>query len=140
MFDRVRASFDRQGLMSTIGAAVKEVSLGNVCLELPYSERVTQQHGFFHGGGVASLADTAAGYAAYTTMDQDQQPLTVEFKISLLAPAQGQSVEARGRVIKAGRRLRFVQAEVFAIEAGSETLVAIALATVTASRSVKETS
>ena len=125
--------------MTTIGAAVKEVLPGSCILELPYSQSVTQQHGFFHGGAVASLADTAAGYAAYTTMDDDQQPLTVEFKISLLAPAQGQRVEARGRVIKAGRRLRFVQADVFAMDAGVETLVAIALATVTASRSVRET-
>lgn len=135
---RVRASFDRQGLMTTIGASVKEVGPGTCCLELPYSEHVTQQHGFFHGGVVASIADTAAGFAAFTTMDEDQQPLTVEFKISLLAPAKGESVEARGRVIKAGRRLRFVQADVFAIESGEETLVAIALVTVTASRSVSE--
>ena len=136
---RVRSSFARQGLMSTIGASVIEVTAGRCRLEMPFSERVTQQHGFFHGGAVASLADSAAGYAAYTTMDADQQPLTVEFKISLLAPAKGESVTATGRVIKAGRRLRFVQAEVFAIDEGEETLVAIALATVTASRSVKET-
>ena len=70
---------------------------------------VTQQHGYFHGGAVASIADSAAGFAAFTTMDLDQQPLTVEYKISLIAPAVGECVEAHGRVIKAGRRLKFVQ-------------------------------
>lgn len=135
---RVRASFDRQGFMTAIGAKVKRVGDGDCVIELPFSDNATQQHGYFHGGAVASIADTAAGFAAFTTMDEDQQPLTVEFKISLVAPAIGESVEARGRVIKAGRRLKFVQAEVFAIESGTETLVAIALATITASRSAQE--
>ena len=125
--------------MSTIGASVKSVGPGTCCLEMPFSDAVTQQHGFFHGGAVASLADTAAGFAAFTTMEDDRQPLTVEFKISLVAPAVGERVEARGSVIKAGRRLKFVQAEVFAIDGGNESLVAIALATVTASRVAKET-
>ncbi len=134
----VRASFARQGLMTVIGAKVKLVRVSECVVELPYTEQVTQQHRFFHGGAVDSIADTAAGFAAFTTMDQDQQPLTVEFKISLMAPAQGESVEARGRVIKAGRRLKFVHVDVFALDAGQETLVAIALATITASRSAKE--
>jgi uncharacterized protein (TIGR00369 family) len=136
---RVHASFDRQGFMTAIGAKVKRVGDGDCVIELPFSDNVTQQHGYFHGGAVASIADSAAGFAAFTTMDEDQQPLTVEFKISLVAPAIGETVEARGRVIKAGRRLKFVQAEVFAIESGTETLVAIALATITASRSAQET-
>jgi uncharacterized protein (TIGR00369 family) len=135
---RVRASFDRQGFMTAIGAKVKRVGDGDCVIELPFSEHVTQQHGYFHGGAVASIADSAAGLAAFTTMDEDQQPLTVEFKISLVAPAIGETVEARGRVIKSGRRLKFVQADVFAIESGTETLVAIALATITASRSAQE--
>ncbi len=105
---------------------------------MPSAAHVTQQHGFFHGGAVASLADTAAGFAAFTRMDDDQQPLTVEFKISLLAPAIGERVEARGRVIKAGRRLKFVQSEVVAFDQGEETLVALALVTITSSRSAKE--
>lgn len=134
----VRASFARQGLMATLGASVQSVEPGRVCLRMPFADAVSQQHGFFHGGAVAALADTAAGYAGSTTMDPDQQPLTVEFKISLIAPATGEMVEARADVVRAGRRLKFVKVDVFAIESAQETLVAVALATVAASRSVQE--
>ncbi len=136
---RVRNSFAKQGLMSTLGAEVRQVEPGYCTIRLPYSDRVTQQHGFFHGGTTASLADTAAGFASYTLMDEDQQPLTVEFKINFIAPAHGDALEARATVMKSGYRLKHVNVEVYALSDEGEVLIALVLATVTASKAVRET-
>ncbi len=99
---------------------------------------MTQQHGLFHGGVTATLADNAAGFAGYTLMDEDEQPLSLEFKISFIAPARGETLEARARVVKAGRRLKHVQVEVFVVDAENESLVGLALATIASTRSVAE--
>lgn len=136
---RVRNSFAKQGLMSTLGAKVGQVEPGYCTIILPYSTRVTQQHGFFHGGATATVADNAAGFASYTLMDEDQQPLTVEFKINFVAPAQGHTLEARGKVMKSGYRLKHVSVEVYALNRDGETLMALALATVAATKTVRET-
>lgn len=93
--------------MELIGAILEEVSPGTCRISVPYSEKITQQHGFFHGGVTATLADNAAGFAGYTMMSADEQLLSVEFKISLISPAEGSSLEARARVVKNGRRLKF---------------------------------
>ena len=86
---RVRASFAKQGLMGTLGASIARISPGAVDLVLPMSPAVSQQRGFMHAGAVASIADSAAGYAALTLMPPGAGVLTAEFKINLLAPARG---------------------------------------------------
>lgn len=134
--DRVKEGFEAQGLMRTLGAELGLVEEGVCHISLPFSNRVTQQHGFFHGGVTATLADNAAGFAAYTLMTADRQPLSVEFKISFVAPAQGDALEARAEVVNNGRRLKHVQVHVFALDAAGGTLVAIALATIASTTSV----
>jgi uncharacterized protein (TIGR00369 family) len=124
--------------MSAIGAELVEVQPGFCRIHLPYSEKVTQQHGFFHGGVISALADNAAGFAGYSLMGADEQPLSVEFKINFLATAKGDALEAQGKVIRAGRRLKHVNVEIFSLDNGTRNLVAIALATITSSRTVQE--
>lgn len=112
--DRVRASFDRQGLMRTLGATLISVAPGSVEIGLAPAASISQQHGFVHAGAVASIADSAAGYAALSLMPPGRGVLTTEFKINLLAPAVGALIRAQGRVVKAGRTLTLARTEVFA--------------------------
>jgi uncharacterized protein (TIGR00369 family) len=130
--ERIRASFVKQGLMGTVGATLVNVSPGMVEIALPTSPSVSQQHGFVHAGAVAAIADTAAGYAALSLMASGVGVLTTEFKINLVAPAAGDRLIARGRVIKAGRTLTLAQTEVFAEQGGKEKLVALLTATLMA--------
>ena len=123
--ERVRASFARQGIMRLIGARLIRVEPGEVQIELPFRPDLSQQHGFFHGGVVATIGDSAAGYAAYSLMPGDASVLTVEYKINLLAPARGEALVARGRVVKAGRTLTVAAADIFAVAGGRETLCAV---------------
>ncbi|HYX46403.1 MAG TPA: PaaI family thioesterase [Sphingomicrobium sp.] len=109
---RCKESFDRQGLMTLFGAELVEAADGRAVIEVPYREELTQQHGYFHGGVVTSIADTACGYAAYTTMPPDSSVLTVEFKINLMNPATGDRLRAEAKVHKAGRTLVVVGATV----------------------------
>ncbi len=134
--ERVQQGFEQQGFMHTLGAELTQVAVGECSIRLAYREALTQQHGLFHGGVTATLADNAAGFAAYTTMTGEQQPLTVEFKVSFLAPGLGEALEARAKVLRAGRRVKHVQVEVYALDAAGEQLVAAALATVAASSAV----
>ncbi|MCK6451424.1 MAG: PaaI family thioesterase [Alphaproteobacteria bacterium] len=122
---RVSGSFARQGAMSHLGARLTKVAPGAVEIRLPYRSEVAQQHGFFHGGVVATIGDSAAGYAGYSLMPADASVLTVEYKINLVAPAKGQELVARGRVVKPGRTLTVTVAEIFAVEQGRETLCAV---------------
>jgi len=122
---RIRSSFDRQGLMKTIGARLLDIAPGEVRIELPYSEALTQQHGFLHAGIVSTLADNACGFAAYTLMPAGSEILGVENKINFLAPAKGERFVASGRVVKMGRTLAVCSGEVQAYENGRETLVAV---------------
>jgi uncharacterized protein (TIGR00369 family) len=126
---RVQASFAKQGLMRTLGASLVQITPGTVEIALPASPSVSQQHGFVHAGAVAAIADTAAGYAALTLMPAGTGVLTAEYKINLVAPAKGERIIARGRVVKAGRTLTLAQAEVFAESGGGEKLVALLTAT-----------
>lgn len=126
---RVRGSFAKQGLMETLGASIADVSPGRVDIVLAPSPAVSQQHGFVHAGAVASIADSAAGYAALTLMPPGAGVLTAEFKINLLAPAVGERIVARGRVVKAGRTLTLSQTDVVAEKEGQEKLVAVLTAT-----------
>jgi uncharacterized protein (TIGR00369 family) len=127
--DRVQASFAKQGLMHTLGASLALVEPGTVEIILPASPSVSQQHGFVHAGAVAAIADTAAGYAALSLMPVGVGVLTAEYKINLVAPAKGDRIIARGRVVKAGRTLTLAQTEVFAQSSAGEKLVALLTAT-----------
>src|SRR5215216_6136815 len=97
---RVRASFARQRAMHTIGARIVRVEPGEVELELPFRDDLTQQHGFLHAGIVTTLVDSACGYAALSLLDREAAVLSVEFKVNLLAPAVGDRLRAVGQVIK----------------------------------------
>ncbi|PTM38676.1 PaaI family thioesterase [Bosea sp. 124] len=126
---RIEASFGKQAFMTTLGARLSHVAVGEVEIELPIMPHVTQQHGFVHAGAVASIADSACGYAALTLMPAGAGVLTAEFKINLLAPAAGERLLAKGRVVKAGRTLTLAMAEVFAIKDGVSKLCAMMTAT-----------
>ncbi|HET8774055.1 MAG TPA: PaaI family thioesterase [Thermoanaerobaculia bacterium] len=110
----VRESFARQSLMSSIGAELTRVAPGEVTIELPFGEGWGQQDGFLHAGVVASIADSACGYAAQTLMPEGKGVLTVEFKVNLLAPAAGERFVAAATVLRAGRTLTVVRADVHA--------------------------
>jgi uncharacterized protein (TIGR00369 family) len=128
----VRASFDRQAFMATLGARLESVEPGLVEISAPYSELHTQQNGYLHAGVVTSIADSACGYAALSLAPPGHDVLAVEFKINLLAPARAPRLLAVGRVLRAGRTLTVSQAEVFGIDADRRELVATMLATVIA--------
>jgi len=117
---RVRASFERQSIMDLIGARMTRVEPGLVEIELPYRRDLCQQHGFFHAGVTSTIADSAGGYAGFTLFPADASVLTVEFKINLLAPADGELLRAVGRVVKPGRTLTVTEAEVFAVKDGRQ--------------------
>ena len=112
--NRIRTSFAKQGLMRTLGATLHKVTSGQVEILLVPKPEISQQHGFVHAGAVSAIADTAAGYAALTVMPMDRGVLTTEFKINLLAPARGECIIARGKVVRAGRTLTLAQTEVLA--------------------------
>lgn len=113
---RVRASFDKQRFMSTIGATLERVELGEVDIALPFDEKLTQQHGFVHAGALATVADSACGYAALSMMSADAAVMSVEFKINMLAPAEGPRLVARGKVVRSGRTITVCRADVFSGE------------------------
>ncbi|MGW1024739.1 PaaI family thioesterase [Streptomyces sp. NPDC002577] len=121
---RIQASFDRQGLMSHLGARMSHIAPGRVHIVLPGRPEVTQQHGYFHAGATSAIADSAGGYAAFTLFPENTEVLTVEYKINLLAPAVGDHIEAVGTVLKSGRTLTVCQLEVFDVQDGRRSLVA----------------
>ena len=126
---RIRASFAKQKAMQTIGATIGDVHPGEVNIELPYSEHITQQDGFLHAGIITTIVDSACGYAAYTLMPADSRVLSVEFKINFMSPAIGETFAAIGKVIKSGRTLTICQGEVLAFKDGKSKLVALMQAT-----------
>jgi uncharacterized protein (TIGR00369 family) len=129
---RIRTSFAKQGLMRTLGATLAHVTLGQVEIVLMPKPEVSQQHGFVHAGAISAIADSAAGYAALSLMPMNRGVLTTEFKINLLAPAAGERIVARGKVVKAGRTLTLAQTEVFAEDKGHQRLIALLTATLMA--------
>lgn len=122
--ERVRASFERQTVMKTLGMELTRVAEGEVDIEFPYREELTQQHGFIHAGVLATALDSACGYAAFSMMPEDAAVLSVEFKTSLMRPAKGERFVARARVLKPGRTITFCEASAYAISGQKETLVA----------------
>lgn len=115
--------------MDHIGARMSRIEPGLCEIELPVRPELTQQHGYVHGGALATIADSAAGYAAFSLMDATSAPLTVEYKLNILRPGQGERMVARARVIKPGRTLTVVQADVFGVSGGEETLCVTSLQT-----------
>jgi uncharacterized protein (TIGR00369 family) len=127
--DRVRDSFERQAAMRTIGASILRVAAGEVDLGLAFREDLTQQHGFLHAGILATILDSACGYAAYSLMAADDAVLSIEYKINMLAPARGERIVARARIVRAGRTITVCSGDAFAVTDGAETLVATMTAT-----------
>jgi uncharacterized protein (TIGR00369 family) len=123
--DRITASFAAQTMMGTLGAELLEISEGLVRITAPILAGTRQQQGFGHAGLTFSIGDSAAGYAALTLLPPDMEVVTAEIKINLLAPARGDRLIATGRVVKPGKRLSVVTAEVHAEADGVQTLIAI---------------
>ena len=126
---RVADSFNRQGFMRFINAELIKTEPGYCEIKIPYSENLTQQHGFFHAGVVTTIADNSAGYAAFSLMKDTSSVLSVEFKINFMAPAKGDCLMAKGQVVKNGKTLTICNAEVYAINNGEEKLCAMMQAT-----------
>ena len=132
--ERVRASFDRQAAMGTIGAQLAEVAPGRVVIEMAWQQGLTQQHGFLHAGMVATALDSACGYAAFSLMTADAAVLTIEYKINLLAPAEGERFRMEAQVLKPGRTITVAEGRAYAIGPGRHKLVATMNATLMAVR------
>lgn len=129
---RVKQGFNAQGFMHFIGATLQKVDSGYVEIMLPYKPELTQQHGLFHGGVVATLADNAAGFAAYSMMSPQEQPLSIEFKINLFSKAKGNTLIARAKVLKNGKTIKVCQSDLFCISEDGEYPCATALVSVIA--------
>lgn len=128
--DVVRGSFARQGLMAHYGAQLASVEPGSVQIEVPFRPELTQQHGLFHGGVTTAIVDSACGYSALTLLGEGSEVLSVEFKINFIAPAKGDRLIARGRVLRSGRTISVCQGDAYAVSAdGVETHCATMVAT-----------
>lgn len=121
LYTRISTSFKKQGFLSLIGAELTHVEHGKVIVECRHRDELTQQQGLLHGGVVASLADVACGYAALTTIPEEKDVLTVEFKLNLIRPASSSKVIATGQVIRTGKTLVIAEA-VVTDESGANTL------------------
>jgi uncharacterized protein (TIGR00369 family) len=126
---RGRASFERQAVMKLMGARLARVAAGEIDIELPFRTDLTQQHGFLHAGVVTTMVDSACGFAAFTLMPADAAVLTIEFKMNLLSPAQGDLLVASGRVLRAGRNVTVCQGEAWMHSGDERKQVAQMLAT-----------
>jgi uncharacterized protein (TIGR00369 family) len=127
---RIRESFSRQGMMKHLGARLAELGPGHAEIRAPFRAELTQQHGYFHAGVSGTIADSACGYAAYTLMPADSSVLTVEYKMNLLAPAEGEELIARAKVLRSGKTLKICAADVHVLKGGSEVYCATMLATI----------
>jgi len=128
--EEIKQSFAQQTIMDLVGAELSRVEPGIVEVTLPYRADLTQQNGYLHAGMVTTIADSACGYAAFSLMPPKSQVLSVEFKVNLLRPAKGVAFLAAAEVIKAGKTLTVVRADVFALDQEEERqLIATMLAT-----------
>ena len=127
---RIRESFSRQGIMKHLGARLAELGPGHAEIRAPFRAELTQQHGYFHAGVSGTIADSACGYAAYTLMPEDSSVLTVEYKMNLLAPADGEELIARAKVLRSGKTLKICAADVHVRKGGAEVHCATMLATI----------
>ena len=131
---RVRASFERQRFMATLGASLERVEPGEVAIAFTHRDGLTQQHGYLHAGVMTSVADSACGYAALSLTEPDVGVLSVEFKVNMLAPAMGDRFVATARVVRAGRTLTVCSAEVTTERDGATVAVLMMQATMMAVR------
>ena len=127
--DEITQSFAKQTIMGLIGAELTRVEPGIVEITLPYRADLAQQHGYLHAGIVTTIADSACGYAAYSLMPPNSEVLSVEFKVNLLRPAKGETFTAVAEVVKAGKTLTVVRADVFGVDGDRRELVATMLGT-----------
>lgn len=117
---RCHAHFDRQPIARTLGLRLTAVEPGFVEMRMAFQPELTQQHGYFHAGMVATLADNAGGMSALTLMPPGAEVLAVEFKLNLMSPAKGEEMIARARVVKPGRTLVITQVEIAMLDGGVE--------------------
>ena len=129
---RIRDSFAKQSAMALIHAEIPVIEEGRAEIEIPHWNGVLQQHGYVHGGVVGMIADSAAGYAAMSVVPEGTSVLTVEYKINMVAPANGDKIVAKGSVLRAGRTLLLTKADVYAVKDGTETLCAVMQQTIMA--------
>ena len=127
--DDIKQSFAKQTIMSLIGAELTRVEPGVIEITLPYRADLAQQHGYLHAGIVTTIADSASGYAAYSLMPPNSEVLSVEFKVNLLRPAKGETFSAVAEVVRSGKTLTVVRADVFAMDRERRDLVATMLGT-----------
>ena len=135
--EKIRKSFEHQGVMHALGGTIEDISLGYVEVHLPFSKATQQQHGFFHGGIVAMLADTASGFTTYTVLPADEECLSAEFKVNFLYPANGTKLIARGGIIKVGKTLVIAEATVSVIRGDQEIDCAYMIHTLARTKHVK---
>lgn len=115
---KVKDSFARQKVMAFIGARLADIGPGWCEIHLPYREELTQQHGYIQAGIIAAIVDNAGGYAGYSLMPAGSSVLTVEYKLNLLAPGDGELLIARGEVVKPGRNLSIARGDVYVVKNG----------------------
>ena len=126
---KVEESFGRQKFMKLIHAKLIDVRPGSCEIHVPYDVSLTQQHGFFHAGIISTVADNAAGYAGFSLMGENSSVLTVEFKLNLISPGDGELLIGRSTVLKNGRTLTVCRSDVFVVKDGKEKLCAAAQST-----------
>ncbi|KFF25211.1 thioesterase [Chryseobacterium vrystaatense] len=127
MYEKIKQSFDQQGLMKTLKAELVSVENGEVKISCTFSEALTQQHGFFHAGVATSIVDSACGYAAMTMMPEDTEVLTVEFKVNFMKPAKTDKLIAVGKVLQSGKTLTVCEGYVY--DSSGEKLISKMTAT-----------
>ncbi len=126
---KVEESFQRQKFMKFINAKLIDVQPGYCEIHIPYDPNLTQQHGFFHAGIISTIADNTAGYAAFSLMEENSSVLTVEFKLNLMSPGDGELLIGKSNVLKNGRTLTICRSEVFIVKNGKEKLCAASQST-----------
>ena len=126
---KVKESFTRQKFMELLNAKLVDVKPGFCEIHIPYNSTLTQQHGFFHAGVISTIADNSAGYASFSLMEENSSILSVEFKLNLMSPANGEVLIGRSNVLKNGKTLTICRSEVYVIKDGEEKLCAAAQST-----------
>ncbi len=127
--ERVREAFEGQPMLTSLGMVMAEIAPGYCELHLPYRPEISQNHGYFHGGAIATLADVSGGFAGWSLLPEGMWIVTVEYKTNIVAPGRGEMLIGRGRVIRSGRSLTTTEIEVLALVDGEEQLCATALQT-----------
>jgi uncharacterized protein (TIGR00369 family) len=125
---RIRSSFEKQGVMKTIGASLVKIAPGEVVIEFSYDPSLAQQHGYIHAGVLTTVVDSACGYAAYTLMPADSEVLSIEYKVNFMSPARGETFKGIGKVLRSGRTITVCSGDVVAVEGCKERVVATMLA------------